>query len=227
MEETTQYLTYEARIRQSPDYALRELSGHFDHHNAVWHTLRNVVRDLEAAGIPYMLVGALALNQHGYERATTDVDLIMTSEGLAHFRERYIGPGYRPAFEGALRSLRDTDTQVKIEVIIAGGFPGDGKPKPVSFPDPSEAVVLKNVRVVPFVKLIELKLASGLSAAHRLKDLADVQEMVHALNLPLDLGTQLEASVRGEYERLWHTVNDTHDDAHDPHDELRQSRRQT
>jgi len=207
MEETTQYLTYEARIRQSPDYALRELSGHFDHHNAVWHTLRNVVRDLEAAGIPYMLVGALALNQHGYERATTDVDLIMTSEGLAHFR--------------------DTDTQVKIEVIIAGGFPGDGKPKPVSFPDPSEAVVLKNVRVVPFVKLIELKLASGLSAAHRLKDLADVQEMVHALNLPLDLGTQLEASVRGEYERLWHTVNDTHDDAHDPHDELRQSRRQT
>ena len=106
-------------------------------------------------------------------------------------------------------------------MIIAGGYPGDGKPKPVSFPDPSEAIEIKNVRVVPFEKLIELKLASGLSAAHRLKDLADVQEMIRTLNLSLDLGAKLDASVRGEYERLWHTMND----ADDPYDEERNMRK--
>lgn len=210
-------LTYEARIRQSPDYALRESSAHFDANNAVWRTLRRVAKALDAAGIPYMLVGAMALNHHGYARMTTDVDIIMTREGLEQFRERYIGRGYQPAFEGAFKSFRDTDTQVKVEVILAGGYPGDGKPKPVSFPNPSEAIVLKNIHVVPFEKLIELKLASGMSAAHRLKDIADVQEAIREMNLPLELSEKLDPSVRGEYERLWHTVND----ADDPYDEER------
>ena len=79
----TTELTYEAKIRQSPEFALRESSAHFDDNNAVWHTLRNVTRDLDAAGIPYMLVGAMALNHHGYARMTTDVDLIMTREVFA------------------------------------------------------------------------------------------------------------------------------------------------
>lgn len=223
MEEPTpaQEMTYEARIRASPEFALRESSAHFDLNNAVWRTLRRVAKDLDDAGISYMLVGAMALNHHGYARMTTDVDLIMTREGLEQFRERYIGRGYRPAFQNAYKSFRDTDTQVKIEIILAGGFPGDGKPKPVSFPDPSEAVVLKNIRVVPFARLIELKLASGMSAAHRLSDLGDVQKVIHEMNLPLDFGAKLDESVRGEYERLWHTVND----ADDPYDEERYVRR--
>jgi hypothetical protein len=48
-----------------------------------------------------------------------------------------------------------------------------------------------------------LKLASGLSAAHRLRDLADVQDLIVALSLPLELADQLDASVRAEYRRLW------------------------
>jgi hypothetical protein len=53
--------------------------------------------------------------------------------------------------------------------------------------------------------LLELKLASGLSAPHRLRDLADVQDLIVALSLPLDLADQLDASVRDEYRRLWRT----------------------
>lgn len=63
MEEPTldQELTYEAKIRASPEFALRELSAHFDYNNAVWRTLRHIAKDLDDAGIPYMLVGAMAL----------------------------------------------------------------------------------------------------------------------------------------------------------------------
>lgn len=51
--------------------------------------------------------------------------------------------------------------------------------------------------------LIELKLASGLSAPHRLREVADVQDLIMALVLPLVLEEKLDQSVRAEYRRLW------------------------
>lgn len=61
-------------------------------------------------------------------------------------------------------------------------------------------------RVITLEKLIELKLASGMTAPHRLRDLADVQDLISVLGLPLELGEQLDDSVRKEYQRLWQTV---------------------
>ena len=64
-------------------------------------------------------------------------------------------------------------------------YPGDGKPKPVAFPDPVESREKKeDLWVIGLEKLIELKLASGLTAPHRLKDLADVQELTFHWSLP-------------------------------------------
>lgn len=45
-------------------------------------------------------------------------------------------------------------------------------------------------------KLIELKLASGMTAPHRLKDLADVQELVKIKNLTADFAEELNPFVR-------------------------------
>ena len=55
--------------------------------------------------------------------------------------------------------------------------------------------------------MIELKLASGLSATHRMRDLADVQDLIIALNLPLELKDELDISVRPEYQRIWEAAN--------------------
>jgi len=213
--------TYEAKMRQSPDYALRESSAHFDHNNAVYRTLHHLIARLDEARISYALIGALAMNAHGYERMTTDIDLVMTCEGLEQFREQFVGRGYRLAFQGAQKTFRDTDTQVKIEIIATGDYPGDGKPKPVSFPNPDDAIIIDRIRVVPFEKLVELKLSSGTTAPHRLRDLSDTQDMIRTLGLPLALKDKLDASVRAEYERLWHTIND----AVDPYDEERAIKR--
>jgi hypothetical protein len=63
---------------------------------------------------------------------------------------------------------------------------------------------LDEFRVARLETLIELKLASGLSAEHRrLRDLADVQQLIEILHLPVDLAERLEPSVRNEYIRLW------------------------
>ncbi len=115
-----------------------------------------------------------------------------------------VGRGYVPAFQGAIKSYRDTETQVKIEFLLTGDYPGDGKPKPVAFPDPAGARVDKDgIWLITLEKLIELKLASGMSASHRLKDLADVVELIVSQSLPRDLAATLDPSVRSEFIRLW------------------------
>jgi len=74
----------------------------------------------------------------------------------------------------------------------------------VSFPDPASAAVRgSRVALLPLPKLIELKLASGMSAPHRLKDLADVIELVRAASLPKELAAALDPYVRDKYLELW------------------------
>jgi hypothetical protein len=169
----------------------------------VQRTLAKLTRDLDEDGIPYAIVGAMALNAYGYRRATVDVAVLLTHEGLASFKARRLGRGYVERFAGS-RGLRDTETGVAIDFVLAGDYPGDGKPKPVRFPDPAE-VALRGERValLPLPRLIELKLASGMSAPSRLKDLADVLELVRAVGLPEELAEELDASVREKYRELW------------------------
>src|SRR4051794_34613509 len=71
--------------------------------------LRRLASDLDAHGIPYILVGAAALNQHGYRRFTEDIDIILSADGLERFQRELVGKGYRPAFTGATRKFRETE----------------------------------------------------------------------------------------------------------------------
>ena len=94
-----------------------------------------------------------------------------------------------------------------MDVMTTGEFPGDGKPKPVSFPDPSAASTeIDGVRFVTLEKLIELKLASGMTAPHRLKDLADVQELIKIRGLRAEFSEQLDPYVREKFLQLYETV---------------------
>lgn len=178
----------------------------------VYNTLERLARRLNEEQIPYAIVGGMALNLHDYERMTRDIDILMTPEAIDLFIKKCVGLGYAQAFAGARKSFRDTTTQTTIEVLITGEYPGDGKPKPVAFPDPSTAYTEVNgIRVITLEKLIELKLASGLSASHRLRDLADVQDLITTLRLPLDFADKLDPSVRAEYQRLWQAAQSAYD----------------
>ena len=166
-------------------------------------TVARLGRDLNEHGIEYAVIGAVALTAHGYPRFTADVDVILTKEGLEVFHNELVGLGYRPAFEGARKKLRSTFNGVAIEIITEGEYPGDGKPKPVSFPNPSRASVeIEGVRVITLEKLIELKLASGMTAPDRLKDLADVQELIKARHLSREFASKLNPYVQEKYLEL-------------------------
>lgn len=165
--------------------------------------LARLSNDLETHGIDYAVIGAAALLAHGYPRFTEDIDLVMTAEGLEKFHEELVGLGYAPAFPGARKRLRSTVDGVSIEVMTTGEYPGDGRPKPVSMPVPVDASTeIDGVRFVTLEKLIELKLASGISAPHRLKDLADVQELIKIRKLDAEFATKLDPYVRPKYLEL-------------------------
>jgi len=203
---TTVAPSYRERLSADSRWALREGSMHFDKENAVFRSLERITKRLEGLGVPYAVCGGMALFQHGYRRFTEGVDLLVTRESLQLIHDKLDGHGYVPPFAGS-KNLRDTDTGVKSEFIVTGDFPGDGQPKPVAFPDPQDvAEVVGGVTCLRLVTLIELKLTSG-TPAWRLNDLADVQETIRALSLPLELADQLHPFVQQSYRDQWAAVH--------------------
>ena len=74
-------------------------------------------------------------------------------------------------------------------------------------PDPSSASIeIDGIRIVTLEKLIELKLASGMTAPHRLRDLADVLELIWIRKLGADFAERLDPYVRDKYLELWDAV---------------------
>ncbi len=183
---------------------LRFAGEFFMNRDPVHATMGRLARSLQSEGIDYAIVGGMAMAGLGVVRVTQDVDVLLTPDGLRRFAEQAHRLGYAPAFPGAHKTFIDVETRVRVEVLTAGEYPGDGKAKPVAFPDPAVASTeIEGVRIITLEKLIELKLASGTSAPHRLRDLADVQDLIAALHLPADFADRLDPSVRASFFDRW------------------------
>jgi hypothetical protein len=196
-------IPYEEQLNRNSRWALAEGSRHFDDKSAVFDALRSITQKLNELEIPYAVVGGMALFRHGFRRFTEDVDLLVDAKSLDRIHRELTGHGYLPPHAQS-RNLRDTTNGVRIEFVVTGQFPGDGKPKPVAFPDPSSVCADESgVRYVDLATLIELKLASGMTGRGRLKDLADVQELTKLLTLPRDFAAQLNPYVRDKFFELW------------------------
>jgi hypothetical protein len=196
---TTALLTYEQRLNADRKWALREGSMHFEKESAVQLALQRIARRLDDIQVPYAVVGGMALFHHGFRRFTEDVDLLVTKENLAIVHERLEELGYVAPFAGS-KHLRDAVSGVKVEFLTTGDYPGDGKPKPVSFPDPLTVRVLDDgIWYLELPALVELKLASGMSNPGRGKDLVDVQELVTRLQLDESFAKKLNPYVQEKY----------------------------
>src|SRR5436190_10889303 len=119
-------VTYEHKLDQDVRWAFREGSLHFEKDSAVHRTLTRISRRLDELGIPYAIAGGMALFFHGYRRFTEDVDILVTPDQLQEIHRQLEGRGYLPPFEGS-KNLRDTEYGVRIEFLVTGDYPGDGK----------------------------------------------------------------------------------------------------
>jgi hypothetical protein len=183
---------------------LERLASAMREREAVDETIARLSSRLNEARISYALIGATAMAAHGLYRFTAGVDVLTTCEGLDHIHAQLVGRGFQPASAGARKNVRDTVSGVPVDFMIASEYPGDGKPKPVMFPDPDTvAVDLGGVKVISLPKLIELKLTSGLTAPNRLKDIGDTETVIERLKPPRELGEEIDPFVRDQYYRMW------------------------
>jgi hypothetical protein len=175
------------------DERLREISMFFSGKDEIHKTLRRLMKQLEKAGIAYAVMGAMAVNAHGYERTTGDIDILLTQQGFADFQSRLVGKHYRP-IEGRSRRFTDAKNDVRVDVLLSGHFPGSGKPGPIAFPDPATAVRIDDKPVLSLQVLVELKLA-----ARRHKDFGDVVELIRICNLDESFMALLHPTVQADF----------------------------
>ncbi len=194
------------------DEVLRQADEYFTGTSKIHQTARDLARALRIEGIEFVIAGALAVGAHGVTRMTEDVAVLVTREGLARFKAKRLGRGYVEHRPGG-RSVRNSETKVRIDFFLAGDFPGDGKPKPVAFPEPAAASIASDdFPVLSLAKLVELKIAAAMTAKDRYRDLDDVIRLVRAHKLPRDFAMRLDPYVVDRYVELWETAQTSADD---------------
>lgn len=156
----------------------------------VAQAMAKLARSLDEAGIDYCVMGGNALHAHGYERATTDVDVLMTEAGLAKFEETHVGRGYSRRFQGAKTKFRNTADNVPIDILLTGSYPGENQTE-VAFPEPKEIsydesfseLGPQKIRIVDLYNLINFKLLSYKDLPRdRIQDYIDARMLIR-LNL--------------------------------------------
>lgn len=173
---------------------LREISKFFAGSDDVHKTLRRLVRRLTQEDIPYAIAGGLAVNAHNYRRTTADVDILLTPKSFAKFTELFVPKHYRKVAQRSRRFV-ERKTDVQVDILVTGLYPGSGKPGPVAFPDPKDvAETIGGLRVLDLPTLVQLKLA-----ARRHRDFGDVVELIRFNELDESFAEQLHKSVRRDF----------------------------
>jgi hypothetical protein len=166
--------------------------------------LKELSEQMEMEGIPFAVIGALAMQQYRYTRFTEDIDIVTTPEGLEIIHQRLIGRGLLPRAPGLRKKLKNTIHQVNIDVIQSGEHAGSPE-SPIIYPIPSDAAFIlapDGVRYASLPSMITFKLASGLFG-RRLRDFADVQALIKANNLPEDFAAGLPIVLKEKFQELF------------------------
>jgi hypothetical protein len=173
----------------------------------IHNMLRHLGSILDFEEIPYAVFGRAAQFAHGFEQYNLDTDvIIVTADGVQKMQRCLPVRGFTMISE---RRFRDSLTDLEFKIILSGRLAGP-EPCPIQFPDPSASVMINGYRVVDLPRFIDLKLAIGLWET-RMRDLADVLQLIQQATLPRELVNDLHPYVRNEYERIWHLAQ-----MHDP-----------
>jgi len=175
-------------------YILREATGT----SGLLESARAAVAVLADHDIPHLIVGGLAVQEHGYPRVTIDVDIVVPDvlEAAEWLTASVTGPFYRvPEFQDRVEDRRNG---VMIDLLPAGKVVKRGCKVP--FPQPVK--VAEQFQIVSLEELLSLKLDSWSNSPNRRsKDKSDVVELILRRKLPRDLA--VNPAIRAHYTEIW------------------------
>lgn len=155
-------------------------------------SVEQLVRTLNAAGVPFLVVGGLAVNAHGYGRQTADVDLVIRLDPttIENAFRALDSIGYRPRVPVTAADLSDTVRRTRLTAekgMTVIGFHSDTHREtpvdvfanePFDFETEYARALVEDVapgvpvRIVQLDTLLRLKQSAG-----RPQDLADIAEL--------------------------------------------------
>ena len=161
--------------------------------------LEQIQQGAVASGLRFLLVGGLAVIQHGYGRLTLDIDLLVLRDDHEKWRELLTGLGYQRLSErNTFHQYRRGDQETwPLDLMLVGqdtfaGLIAAASPATVQ----GARVLLVSLEHLIALKLHVLKQAR----LHRfLKDFQDVVELARINHLNLHSET-----MRSLFVRLWH-----------------------
>jgi hypothetical protein len=168
---------------------------------SLWNVASRCHELLSDANIPYSICGGVAVCLHGYQRNTVDLDLVIRSSDSASVRDIITKAGF--AWDPTHVEFR-TKEGIAIQFLVAGEKAG--KDTQIAIAEPlgdSNVEVREGLNVVRLSKLIEMKLACGMSNLRRThKDFADVVELICIRELDGSFARFLHPDVRDAFRQL-------------------------
>lgn len=168
---------------------------------SLWSVAARCHQLLSEAGIAYSVCGGVAVCLHGYQRNTTDLDLIIRGEDSDAVREILTKGGY--TWDADQAEFRTPDG-IAIQFVIAGQKAGKETEVLISQPIGDLNVEqIEGLSVVRLSRLIEMKIACGMSNLRRThKDFADVVELISKRGLDGSFARHLHKSLRPTFRQL-------------------------
>lgn len=168
---------------------------------SLWDVAMNCHELFQRAGVAHSICGGVAVCMHGYQRNTTDLDLIITSADSAKVKELLQSEKYH--WDDMAKEFRST-SGIAVQFLISGLSAGKGSE--VTIPEPFGDLNVEEregLTVVKLSRLIEMKLASGMSNLRRThKDFADVVELIAIRKLDSTFARFIHSSLRSTFRQL-------------------------
>jgi len=153
------------------------------------------------AEIPHSICGGVAVCLHGYQRNTTDIDIIINAQDFAQIKELLLAAEYE--LDDIEKEFRSPNG-IAVQFLISGSKAG--KDSEVTIPEPTGDLNVEEregLYVVKLSRLVEMKIACGSGSIRRThKDFADVVEMIAIHNLDSSFAQYLHKSLRKTFKEL-------------------------
>ncbi len=140
------------------------------------HEFAQLVGTLASAGIPFLVVGGLALSAHHYQRTTQDVDFFSLKKLYPQFDGVMKGLGYTPLHEPTELYVRYSQAGRSIVDFI---FANEETFAQMAASAKDATILSVPVKVPCLEHLLAMKLFA-LEQGNRLKDMADISELLRA-----------------------------------------------
>lgn len=155
-----------------------------------------IAATLNRAEIPFVVVGGIAVNEHGYGRNTFDVDLVirLAPKFIVRTFTALAELGYRPSVPITAEQFADADLRRELLEMKVLNFWSDQHretpldifvSEPFNFAEEYERSALREVAPGLSVRIVSLQTLFAMKrAANRPKDLADIDELSLLYGLP-------------------------------------------